>query len=356
MMRMFKRHRAQTPVEERQAPSQPEVAATKTDHGSVERLTSDIHRQVRDNLRGSIELARYLIASDPLDAQAIETYITMATRRGCCDEELAHEYRMIPRFAWPELRTTLVEDQLQSLRKNMILLKSLPEPEAEDVELLQRIVIEVGDLTITLAQATSREAPPAPVVPEPAAVEPSRERSAVENLYHVLKSPDRSVREDAHLGLVDVGPVDEFFEVAKDAKFEPIDFRLEIISVLGEFVDPRAINALIAIGTRVDVTSQHRSAAAAALGQIGKLALKQMLELAQSALGVEQDLAAQALGHIGDGSAVPALIELLESGPPRRIQPFVRHSALRALCSLTGEDFGNDADTWRSWLDSQRSS
>jgi HEAT repeat protein len=129
-----------------------------------------------------------------------------------------------------------------------------------------------------------------------------------------------------------------------------------------------------------------REAATRALGALGHeqgtvVALCRVLEDESSDL---RRIAAETLGEIGPGAeaAVPALIQALgdesaavrraaaaaleEIGPaaaeavPALIQALtdegygVVSAALQALQSITGQDYGEDADRWQQWWEEQQ--
>jgi HEAT repeat protein len=144
---------------------------------------------------------------------------------------------------------------------------------------------------------------------------------AVPALIQALGDEDADVRRGAALGLAGIGP-----EAA------------------------RAVPALIeALG---DEDADVRQGAALALGQIGPEAAQAVPALIEL-LGDEELLvssgAALALGDIGPeaAQAVPALIEALAG-------EYGRWAALAALKGITGQDFGEDAEAWQEWWESQQ--
>lgn len=64
---------------------------------------------------------------------------------------------------------------------------------------------------------------------------------------------------------------------------------------------------------------------------------------------IVQEFALSCLGEIGDTSALPAMIGLLERSPDRA----VREAAAAHLALLTHYEFGQDAGKWRDWLRKQ---
>jgi HEAT repeat protein len=78
----------------------------------------------------------------------------------------------------------------------------------------------------------------------------------------------------------------------------------------------------------------------------------------ESGLEAERVLAATALLSVGDGRAVPVLIEALESEEllPLANPTRVREQARFALGSFTGESFGLDRAAWGAWWDQVESS
>lgn len=168
----------------------------------------------------------------------------------------------------------------------------------------------------------------------------------VEELIHkLLMSPDPSVREGS-------------------------------AKVLGEMKDPQAVKPLIT-GLVFEEDGKVRSAILVALIKIGNPAVEQLiyaLEYKNNPSVVRQD-AAEALGVIGDPRAVDPLIVALKDGHPmvryaaatslmlmknrHAVDPlidaltdkysFVRERAQLALKVITGEDFGQDPEKWKTW-------
>jgi hypothetical protein len=89
-----------------------------------------------------------------------------------------------------------------------------------------------------------------------------------------------------------------------------------------------------------------RMAAVFALGDMGPEAVPGLIQALEAEDAEVREAAATVLGEIGPeaAEAVPALIETLDDG-----RPSVREAAAEALVDITGQDFGEDAATWRRW-------
>lgn len=67
----------------------------------------------------------------------------------------------------------------------------------------------------------------------------------------------------------------------------------------------------------------------------------------------------EGLTNIGPSAveAVPALIQALEDGCAYETEAACdveRHAIVRALRTITGQDFADDTSTWREWWEGQR--
>lgn len=118
----------------------------------------------------------------------------------------------------------------------------------------------------------------------------------------------------------------------------------------------QAVPALIQV-VRYDLLEDVRIAAANVLGDIGPEAKGAVPALIQ-AIGDDEDsgvrfAAAYALGRMGSEAkeAVPALIQALDR---EKVQS-VRAADARALKTITGQDFGEDAARWQQWLQAENS-
>lgn len=123
-----------------------------------------------------------------------------------------------------------------------------------------------------------------------------------------------------------------------------ITLRISIAQILGILGDAQAINPLIKMAGRVEKTLNHRKTAAESLAQIGKKAFIPMLELLESNDPNSQQLAAWALGKMGNSKAIDYLIPLLSREPFH--YPHVRAASNQALTELTGQNFGENIDLW----------
>ena len=89
-----------------------------------------------------------------------------------------------------------------------------------------------------------------------------------------------------------------------------------------------------------------RQIAASALGRMGdKSAVPALID----ALNNNVISAAEALGHINDKRAIPALMRALEN--PQR---YIRRYAYEALEKMTKQNFGSDAAKWREWWEKEK--
>ncbi len=87
-----------------------------------------------------------------------------------------------------------------------------------------------------------------------------------------------------------------------------------------------------------------RSSAKTALLELGDKAVEPLIAALQSRNISVRWTAASTLGEIGAKRAVPALIEALDD-------PNVHSAAVEALGHITGEEFGDDRDAWKRWLE-----
>jgi len=86
------------------------------------------------------------------------------------------------------------------------------------------------------------------------------------------------------------------------------------------------------------------------LGEVGDLrAVEPLIDAADDGWWRSRKDVAEALGKIGDRSAVEVLIELLSDE-----QAEVSQAAALALQRIAGQDFGQDAEKWRKWLQQQK--
>lgn len=175
---------------------------------------------------------------------------------------------------------------------------------------------------------------------------------AIPPLIQALEDEDSSVRWAAAVALGNIGPeegvVPALIQALED---ENSDVRKVAAGAL-ERIGPEAVDAVPAlIQALEDESVQVRKAAVGALGGIGPeegvvLALTQALEDEHADV---RWAAIKALERIGpEEGAVPALIQAL--GDEERQ---VRKAAAGALETITGQDFGEDADRWQEWWEKQ---
>jgi HEAT repeat protein len=134
-----------------------------------------------------------------------------------------------------------------------------------------------------------------------------------------------------------------------DALIEALDFpddhnvRFEAASALGDVGDSRCIAPLI---SALNDTERVREVAIRSLGKIGdQQAIPPLVEALQDTNWEIRSMAAKSLGTIGDESAIEPLINALEKETES-----VRWYIVQALSNITGEDFIQDADEWKAWL------
>jgi len=179
--------------------------------------------------------------------------------------------------------------------------------------------------------------------------------SAVRPLFVTLQDDDETLRKAAAEALVQIGkPAVEILVSALEEYYQwtftdasSMVLRITAANVLGQIGDPRAIKVLIAMGSKVERTDEHRRAAARALGSIGEPAIETLVKMLSNDSANLQQLAAWSLGYSGDTRAVEPLIPLLSTIPFH--YPHVRQAAREALRTITGQDFGEDVAHWQEW-------
>jgi len=87
-----------------------------------------------------------------------------------------------------------------------------------------------------------------------------------------------------------------------------------------------------------------QSAAKNALLEMGEPAVQPLIEALNSRQASVRWSAASILGELGAKQAIPDLIERLRDDE-------IRSGVVEALHHITGEDFGEDYDAWKRWLD-----
>ena len=178
---------------------------------------------------------------------------------------------------------------------------------------------------------------------------------AVRPLFVTLQDDDETIRKAATEALLQIGkPAVEILISALEEHYNwaftdasSLVLRITAANVLGQIGDPRAIKVLIAMGSKVERTDEHRRAAAHALGSIGEPAIETLVKMLKNDNANVQQLAAWSLGHCGDTRAVEHLIPLLSTTPFH--YPHVRQAAREALRAITGQDFGQDVAQWQDW-------
>ncbi len=193
--------------------------------------------------------------------------------------------------------------------------------------------------------------------PKPDIDEPVPEKTPLEQYLEALKSSDESIRATAIAALQAMGKEAIVYLIAalKDPHYS---VRIAAVEALGELKDDAAVDALILVCA--DIREDVRIAVARALGSIGdRRAIRPLIRLfgdryhgvrvaaadavavfGRDALGPLEDAlddpappvrvtAAKAIGLIGAGESVPALIEHLGDAAPE-----VRWSVARALAGF----------------------
>jgi len=128
------------------------------------------------------------------------------------------------------------------------------------------------------------------------------------------------------------------------AEDDPL-IRAEIVRALGNCSSPKA-DALLRAATE-DPSREVRMAACRAWGERGGVDAAAILsQVLTGDDDTDVRLAAiEALGQCRDPAAVAALGPALEDRDPA-----MQYRAVLALKDLTGEDFGNDVDRWRQYV------
>jgi len=127
------------------------------------------------------------------------------------------------------------------------------------------------------------------------------------------------------------------------AEDDPL-IRAEIVRALGNCSGPKA-DALLRAATE-DPSRDVRMAACRAWGERGGVDAAAVLSQVLAGDDADVRLAAiEALGQCRDPAAVAALGPALEDRDPA-----MQYRAVLALKDLTGEDFGNDVNRWRQYV------
>lgn len=245
--------------------------------------------------------------------------------------------------------------------------------------------------------------------PVASALARSRDPRARAALEAALRHPDPKRRSEAAYALEGAAgdTLETWISALRDS-----DYRVQTSAVgkLGDFRDPRAVDALISIVRDASRDRVLRAQAVESLGKIGdSRAIDPLIsffrtefnhrDVAIEALKKIKDprvvdvfvdllagpsgfLAAEVLGDLGDRRAVEPLILALSTAKngltrpivealdkladPRAIEPLIRviedprlcfctSEAAAALAKLTGQFFGRDAARWRQWWEKRRS-
>lgn len=155
-------------------------------------------------------------------------------------------------------------------------------------------------------------------------------------------------------GLGDSRGIEHLAAALKDSDGEA---RAAAVYALGKTGDARVVGLLIA--ALKDGYEYVRSRAAFWLGEIGDpQAVKPLIFALKDRVLLVRMAAVSALGQLGDLEAVNPLIAALDdqavSAPGLMLIPTYRSEIARALNTLTGQDFGEDAIRWQRWWQNQQ--
>ena len=178
----------------------------------------------------------------------------------------------------------------------------------------------------------------------------------LERLLHNLSDPDTTKRlETIQLlqDLKDARIIDPMIALLHNPD-EPFYLRSAAAWTLGnQGGESRIIQALIAASHEQDINI--REAAIFSLGQASQKIstaqeLQQAIDTLAHALGDPEELiriaAVQSLGWLDDQHVIRSLINALSDD-----SSLVRYHAHEALVRLSGQDFGEQPDQWRAWLE-----
>lgn len=183
---------------------------------------------------------------------------------------------------------------------------------------------------------------------------------AVKPLFITLQNKDKTVQQTAANALVQIGELavnglidllNNYFNWSYTDNSSML-LRINAANVLGKIGDPRAIDVLVKIGSKVERTLDHRRAAADALGLIGAPAFESLITMLKNNDANLQQFAAWGLGKIGDPRAIEHLIPILSTQPFH--YPHARSAAREALKAITGQDFGEDITLWQQWSEQNK--
>ena len=182
------------------------------------------------------------------------------------------------------------------------------------------------------------------------ALVPISSRKTLDAALTALRDNDSQVRGHAatilssHVNKQDKKLVDPLILALGDSS---ATVRASVSEALGKLDDPRVVKPLMQVLADDDPTVRQKGATA--LGKLrARPAVKLLLErLADNDKDVRRS-AAYALGQIGDRRSIEPLIGLLSDKKPE-----VRKVAAKALAQITGQDFGQNAEKWRKWWNTQ---
>ena len=174
-----------------------------------------------------------------------------------------------------------------------------------------------------------------------------RDPRVTERLAAALKDPDHRVRESAANSLGKGGDpraVEPLIAALKDPELES-----NAIRALAAIGDSRAVEPVV--GTFSDRRVWVREAAVIALGTFkDPRAVESLIVALRDPINTVAIRAAESLGIIGDARAVPPLLHTLKS--TRDV--WTRNGAAKALQAMSGQDFGTDAERWKTWFEQNR--
>jgi HEAT repeat protein len=171
---------------------------------------------------------------------------------------------------------------------------------------------------------------------------------AIRRLLGLMTDRNRDVcgRAAGALGAIkDPAAVEPLIAALKDTDADVRGYAAWALRRIG---DERAVEPLIAALNHTDATM--REGAVWALGYIkDPRAVKPLIAALKDTDGAVRSWAAQALGGIKDPRTVEPLIAALKDRDAS-----LRGDAARALTSITGVDYGQDAEKWQKWWDENK--
>jgi len=168
-------------------------------------------------------------------------------------------------------------------------------------------------------------------------------------LLNVLDCGNDAIVENALLGLYNLGDPDTPLEKILDimVQHHDPDVRANAALALQSIVTPAKADMVLPYllpGLKDDEPKVRNHCILVALKLKEKSTLTALVDLLGDSYALIQANAAKAIGEIGDVTFCGSLIPKLKSR-----YPIVREYTLLSLKKLSGEDFGNDYDSWQKW-------